>query len=198
MGYYVFLDCPGAYCAQDAARFAELLLSENSRFDFDGLIVDAYIGSDGIRPYAEKLDAADKALFVLVRTPNRSASELQDLLTGSRHVHMATADLVNRFAETSVGKSGYSRIASVMAANHPESLRSVRSKHKSVFLFVDGYDQTNANAKNCSYAFDPLGHGAVVCAGTSVTAAWKSNESDYRSFVPLAVEAAEHLLTLMK
>ena len=192
-GYYVLLDCPDAFSFQDAARTAQLLMGENYRFRFDGLVIGAYIGSDAIRPLAEAAEKADKDLFVLVRTPNRSASELQDLLTGSRHVHMAAADLVNRFAETASGKYGYARIASVMAANHADSLRFVRSKHKSVFLLVDGYDQTNANAKNCSFAFDPLGHGAAACAGVSVTAAWQTAQTDSHDFIPAALEAAERM-----
>lgn len=192
-GYYVLLDCPEAYSAQDAIRTAKRLLLQESQFVFDGLVMGAYIGSDAIRPVADVLSKTDKDLFVLVRTPNRSASELQDLLTGSRHVHMAAADLVNRFAETPTGKCGYSQVAAVMAANHTDSLRNVRNKHKSVFLLIDGYDQTNANAKNCSHAFDSLGHGAAACAGISVTAAWQTCAAESRSFVPFAVEAAERM-----
>lgn len=189
-GFYVLLDCPDAFSQQDSVRTAGLLFCENSPFRFDGLIIGAYIGSDAIRPLAEAVQNANKDLFVLVRTPNRSASELQDLLNGSRHVHMAAADLVNRFAENRSGKFGYSPIAAIMAANHTDSLRNVRSKHKSVFLLVDGYDQTNANAKNCSIAFDTLGHGAAVCAGVSVTAAWQNGFCDSHDFVSPAAEAA--------
>ena len=106
---------------------------------------------------------------------------------------MATADLVNRFAETTAGKYGYFPVAAVMAANHTDSLSNVRKKHKSVFLLVDGYDQTNANAKNCSHAFDPLGHGAAACASISVTAAWQACETESRNFVAMAVESAERM-----
>lgn len=192
-GYYVLLDCPEPYSMQDAVRIADWLLGEESQFAFDGLVMGAYIGSDAIRPVAEALSKTNKDLYIPVRTPNRSASELQDLLTGSRHVHMAAADLVNRFAETSAGKYGYAPIAALMAANHTDSLRNVRSKHKSVFLLVDGYDQTNANAKNCSFAFDSLGHGAAVCAGVSVVAAWQNCTAESRNFVSQAVEAAERM-----
>lgn len=192
-GYYVLLDCPDPFSAQDASRTAQRLLAAESQFAFDGLVMGAYIGSDAIRSVADLLSKTGKDLFVLVRTPNRSASELQDLLTGSRHVHMATADLVNRFAETSAGKYGYSQICAVMAANHTDSLRNVRNKHKSVFQLVDGYDQTNANAKNCSFAFDSLGHGAAACAGTSVIAAWQTCAAESRNFVPMAIESAERM-----
>ena len=58
---------------------------------------------------------------------------------------------------------------------------------------VDGLDYPSGNAKNCSYAFDRFGYGAVVCAGPSVTAAWKEAESDGQDFATQAVQAAERI-----
>jgi len=48
-------------------------------FDADALTVNAYLGSDGIRPFLETAVKYDKALFALVKTSNPSAGELQDL-----------------------------------------------------------------------------------------------------------------------
>lgn len=193
LGYYVFLDCPDAKTHQDAQRTADLFLSETNPYAFDGLVLSTYIGSDAIRPYCEAMKKTDKDLFVVIRTPNKSAQELQDLLTGSRHVHLAAADVVSRFSETLTGKCGYSRVAAIMAANAPGSLQTLRSKHKAMFILVDGYDYTNANAKNCALAFDRLGYGAIVCAGTSVTAAWQTDVAQERQFVPMAVESVQRM-----
>lgn len=193
LGYYILLDIPDAFSAREAARTAELLLGENANLEFDGLVTSAYIGSDGIRPYCEKMKDTDKDLFVLVRTANKTAPELQDLLTGSRLVHMAAADVVNRLAQPMTGRSGYSRVAAVAAASAPDSARTLRSKYKTLFLLLDGYDYPNANAKNCSAAFDALGHGAAACAGTSITAAWQNDPEDAGEFVRFAVEAAERM-----
>lgn len=193
LGYYVLLDCPDAKNPLDAKRNAELLLSDNCEFPCDGLVVNGYIGSDALRPYCESVKQVEKDLFVLVRTPNKSASELQDLLTGSRHVHMATADVVNRFSEIYMGKCGYSNVAAMMAANAPAGIQTLRGKYRSMFILVDGYDYSNANAKNCAAAFDRLGHGAVVCAGTSITAAWQTSPVDERKFVDMAVESAQRM-----
>lgn len=190
LGYYVLLDCPDALQPLQARRGAELLLSEECNLCFDALVLSAYIGSDGLRPYCEKLKAADKDLFVTVRTGNKSASELQDLLTGSRLVHMAMADVVNRFCEPLMCKCGYSQMAAVVAAPSAQSIRTLRSTYRSVFLLIDGYDYPNANAKNCSGGFDVLGHGAVVCANTSITAAWQEYPADAQDFVRFAQEAA--------
>lgn len=193
MGYYVLLDCPDAKNPLDAQRTADLLFSETAPYAFDGLVISAYIGSDAIRPFCEGMKKNDKDLFVVVRTPNKTAQELQDLLTGSRHVHLAAADVISRYSEGFVSKCGYSRVAAIMAANAPGCLQTLRSKHKGMFILVDGYDYTNSNAKNCALAFDRLGYGAAVCAGTSITAAWQEDTMQQRQFVSLAVESAQRM-----
>ena len=192
-GYSVFLDGPEMLSGHGAACAANILLCDGGTFIYDGLILVSYIGSDGLRPYIDKLKSSGKDLFMVVRTANKSASELQDLLTGSRLVHMARADMISRYVDSLVGKCGYSSLSVMAAASSADSLRNLRSKYKSLFLLLDGYDYTNANAKNCANAFDKLGHGAAVCAGLSVIGAWKAEESDGWQFAQQALAAAERM-----
>jgi len=72
----------------------------------------------------------------------------------------------------------------------------LRSKYPEMFLLVDGYDYSGANAKNCSFAFDRLGHGAIVCAGSSIIGAWKEEtEADPLAAAVSAVERMKKNLT---
>lgn len=190
LGYYVLLEGVEALSSQDAESFAKQLLDIGNPFYFDGLILSSYIGSDGLKPYLPLLKDTGKDLFVVVRTANKTATELQDLLTGTRLMHMAKADIVNRFTQPLVGRCGYSQLAVMAGASSAESLRALREKYKEIFLLLDGCDYPNANAKNCSYAFDKLGHGAAACAGLSILAAWQETEGDY---IELAVQAAQRL-----
>lgn len=192
-GYYVILDAPEMLSQQSASAAADILCSDTCEWYFDGILCASYIGSDGLRPYIDKLKSNDKDIFAVVRTSNRTAPELQDLLTGSRLVHLAKADTVNRFAESFIGRYGYSRVAAMAAAASADSLRTLRAKYKGLFLLLDGYDYPNANAKNCSFAFDKLGHGAAACAGSAVTAAWQAEASDGWQYVEQAVAAAERM-----
>lgn len=190
-GYYVFLEGVQSLSGQSAVFAAKTFLEEGCKWEFDGLILSSYIGSDGLKPYVSMLKESGKDLFAVIRTGNKSASEIQDLLTGGRLVHMANADVVNRYAVNSVGKSGYSQVGIMAGASSADSLRSLRAKYKGLFMLLDGYDYPNANAKNCSFAFDKLGHGAIACAGTSITAAWKQEGSSAMEYVECAIAAAE-------
>ncbi len=189
MGYYVIVDAPEALSLEAAWQTAQAMLD----FPCDGVLVSSYIGSDGIKPYWKP--ETDKGLFVVIRTGNKSASELQDLMTGTRLVHMAIADMANHLAEGSTGCCGYNRLGGMAAASSANSLRTLRSKYPRLFLLLDGYDYPNANAKNCSFAFDKLGHGAAVCAGTSITCAWNEEETDGRNYIEQAVQAARRMQT---
>ena len=189
LGYYVLLDVPEFSSVAASALAAEVF----SGLPADGLVCFEFCGEDAVKPYISPCKAAGKSLFVNIRTPNKSAAQLQDLMTGSRLVHMAAADIAARLGEALVGKSGYSLVAGVCAANAADSLKSLRGKHKKMFLLVDGYDYTNANAKNCSAAFDSLGHGAIVCAGSSVTAAWCDETVDPRNYLESTLRAAERM-----
>lgn len=187
-GYYVLLDMPEMLSSMASEHAAKVLAGEE--YVFDGVILPFYSGSDIMKPFLT-LCKQGKTVFPVVRTANKSAAEIQDLLTGGRLVHTAVADIVNRCGGESLGKCGYSQVGALAAASSADSLRNLRGKYKSLFLLLDGYDYPNANAKNCGFAFDNLGHGAAVCAGVSIMGAWKDTETD--DYLEQAVQAAQRM-----
>lgn len=190
LGYYVLLDAPNMLSTQSAKQVAAALCDKETVYHFDGLIVSSYLGTDILKQFLP-LCKEGKALFPVVRTANKSASEVQDLITGGRLVHTAVADLVSRLGEQFVGKCGYNNVGAVAAASAADSLRTLRTKYNRMFLLLDGYDYPNSNAKNCSFAFDKLGHGAAGCASESILCAWRDGEAE--DYLRLAREAAERM-----
>lgn len=190
-GYYVILDAPEIWSPGAAENAAEQIFRNPSRYPCDGILLGSYLGSDCYKPFLPYCREENKDLFAVVRTANKSAPELQDLLAGARLVHSAAADHVNRYAGDMIGKWGYSRVGIVGAASGAESLRNLRKKYPKLFLLVDGYDYPNANAKNCANAFDKFGHGAAVCSGRAIACAWKQGSGV--SSLHDAQEAAERM-----
>lgn len=191
LGYYVLLDAPEILSPWGADRAAETIFGGED-YPCDGVLVSPYIGSDALKPFLPYCRAG-KDLFAVVRSPNRSAMELQDLLSGSRLVHGAAAEIVNRNGEMIFGQCGYSRVGAVVSAGAPGSIRTLRASYKRMFLLVDGLDYPSGNYRNCSCAFDRFGHGAIACAGPSVTAAWQDGESDGTDYVAQAKLAADRM-----
>ena len=193
LGYYVLMDAPEILSPSMAKMVAEGILREESIYPCDGLVISGYLGSDVIKPFLSCCKKNQKDLFVVTRTANKSAPELQDLLAGSRLVHVAAADHVNRYGADTAGKFGYTSVGILAAASSAESLRSLRTKYPKLFLLLDGYDYPNANAKNCSFGFDKFGHGAAACGGNAIACAWKEGESDGSDFQEKAKAAAERM-----
>lgn len=193
--YYVILDAPELLSAQDSALAAEAFMGEESIWECDGLVVSPYMGSDSIKPFLDKMKESDRDLFVAMRTGNRSASEIQDLMAGGRLVYAAAADTAYRMGESLFDRSGFNRVAGMGAASSAESLRNLRTKYPRLFVLIDGFDYTGTNAKNCSFAFDRLGHGAVACAGTGVLCAWREQEEEPVAAALSEVERMKRNLT---
>lgn len=183
LGYYVLMDLPELMTPAAAAN-AERCVRE---YPCDGVVTGVYLGSDVLQPL-QALCRDGKSVFAVCRTSNRSAVELQDLLTGGRHAHTAAADVICRYAEPVMAKCGYSQMGVLAGASSAQSLSTLRTKFPKMFLLLDGYDYPNANAKNCSNAFDRLGHGAAACASASIVAAWMSESGT--DYVEQAVQAA--------
>ena len=191
LGYYVAVDAPELLSVRSAAVTAQTLLGPDSPFACDGLIISGYPGSDVLKPFLPYCKEGKKDIFVVARTANKSAPELQDLLSGGRLVHMAAADHVNRYGADTAGKFGYTRVGILAAASAASSLKDLRSKYPKLFMILDGADYPNANAKNCANGFDKFGHGAVAVVGSSVTAAWKDAEGE--DYMAAAVAAANRM-----
>lgn len=192
LGFYVLLDGPQILSPWAADRAAALLTGDGYRCD--GMLISPYIGSDAIKPFVPACKEGQKDLFIVVRSANKSASELQDLLTGKRLVQGAAAELVNRFGESIFTKCNYSRICAVSSASAADSLHNLRTQYKHMFVLVDGLDYPSGNMKNASLAFDRFGYGAAISVGPTITAAWKDVDgADGEQYIAESLQAIERM-----
>ena len=198
-GLYVIVDtsfCSIASIAelQAQACFGELPLGDGSFSPFysDAATLVSYFGSDGIRPFLPYCKAADKAVFMLVRTSNKSGREVQDLISGDRNIYTVMADLAMRLSPDLIGETGFSGIGVIVGAPQSNILRQLRSRYDRLFFCVTGYGAQGGRAADVQYAFNSLGHGALVCAARSIICAWQRNEEDPegRSFREAALASA--------
>lgn len=188
-GYYTLLEAPEIFGPIGADWIAKKTLGADA-FSCDGVILSPYLGSDAVRPFLSYC-ARGKSIFILARSGNKTAGEIQDLRSGSRLVHGAAAEMAGRHGQGLYGKCGYSQVGIVASAGAEEATRALRKQYDRMFLLLDSMDYSSANAKKCAAAFDRFGYGAAVCAGTSITCAWREeNDADYMA---AAVRAAERM-----
>lgn len=165
----------------------QLIDSVAAAFGSDGLTVNGYLGTDGIKPFVK----ADKSIFVLVKTSNPSSGELQDLkLENGLTVYEQMAHNVNRWGEEYIGKYGYSNVGAVVGATYPEQLEALRKVMPKAYLLVPGYGAQGGTAKDVAKAFNADGLGAVINASRSIMCAYKKCGCDEKDFANASREEA--------
>ncbi len=146
-------------------------------YDIDALTVNAYLGFDGVEPFLNFSAGGEKGIFILVRTSNPSAGDLQDLaLDDGRLVFEAMADKVKGWGELFVGELGYSAVGAVVGATWPKQAKTLRSRMPNTLILVPGYGAQGASGEDVAVNFDENGRGAIVNASRSLMCAYL-NES---------------------
>lgn len=177
LGYYRIVRTMRSDLEEEAAQQGALWFGPDSPFQPDALCIGAFAGSDGVRPYLPYCADGGKGLFVLARTANKSAREVQDLLSGDRVVHTVMLDLAMRWSAGLLGRFGYSQVGAVLGIPRGTALRELRERYDHLFYLVQGYGTPGLLAKDVQFAFDRFGHGAIVEAPGSLLSAWQREDA---------------------
>jgi len=149
-------------------------------FDADALTVNAYLGSDGVQPFIDCAARHGRGVFVLVRTSNPSAADVQDLDIDGRPLFEHVGALVESWGEDGRGQNGYSHVGAVVGATWPEQTARLRALMPHTLFLVPGYGAQGATAADVARCFDARGHGALVNASRSIIFAWRSGSNHER------------------
>ncbi|MCR4428130.1 MAG: orotidine-5'-phosphate decarboxylase [Caldiserica bacterium] len=160
-GIISILDCKRGDIGTISEHYAEAYLSEDAPLGADAVTLNPFLGFDSVEPFLPFLKFK-KGVFVLVRTSNPSAKNIQELGTKEGPLFLEVAKMVRKWGEPFIGKSGFSALGAVVAGNSPEELTLLRSQFPSIFFLVPGYGAQGATEKEVALAFDQKGNGAVI------------------------------------
>ncbi|MDD2533777.1 MAG: orotidine-5'-phosphate decarboxylase [Eubacteriales bacterium] len=157
----------------------------------DCITLNGYLGLDGIKPFLNECSKNGQGCYILVRTSNPSAGDLQDLiLEDGRTVYEAMACKVAEWGDTFIGQSGYSSVGAVVGATWPKQAESLRKIMPHALILVPGYGAQGATADDAVASFGSDGQGAIVNASRSLMLAWKKHQMPIEEFAKAArVEA---------
>lgn len=183
-GLLVIADCKRNDIGSTAGCYAKAYLGstetggrQTKAFPADMLTVNGYLGSDGVKPFAERAVKDDKAIFVLVKTSNPSSGELQNLkLADGTFVYEKMGDLVEEWGRDAVGRYGYSEIGAVVGATHPEEAARLRERMPHTFFLIPGYGAQGGSAEMLKVCFGKRGLGGIVNSSRGIICAYKKPE----------------------
>jgi len=198
-GLLVILDAKRGDIASTAEAYAQAYLRpENLGACIDAITLNPYLGSDSLEPFVRAARASGKCLFVLVRTSNPAAAEMQELsLKGGPALYERVAQLVRGLAAQAESGCRYPLVGAVVGATAPPQTRRVRQILDHHWLLLPGYGAQGAGALDAAAGLDENGGGLLVNASRSILYAYESEAweraGDTHSFAEAARWAAERM-----
>ncbi len=197
-GMYVILDGKRNDIGKTAEAYAGAYLghvdageiSVSNELESEGLTVNGYLGTDGIKPFVTACKDFGKIIFVLVKTSNPSSGELQDLVVDGEMICEKMAGMVNRWGEGLEGKYGYTPVGAVVGATYPKQLKELRLLMPKSYILVPGYGAQGGGAQDVAGAFDENGLGAIINSSRGIMCAWQKGDYKPEEFVKAARDEA--------
>ena len=192
-GLLVIADGKRGDISISAAAYAQALVgSTPTPFgEVAGLGADAFtanplLGVDALEPLVGGARAVDAGVFVLVRTSNSGAADVQDLrLAGGGLVCERLAQIVAQLGEAGE-RSGLADVGAVVGATAPQHVARMRELMPDAPFLLPGIGAQGGQIEDLAPAFAPGRAAGLVSASRSISAAYETRGGE-----PAAAARAE-------
>jgi orotidine-5'-phosphate decarboxylase len=141
----------------------------------DALTVNPLLGRDSLAPFIEAAREADAGLFVLARTSNAGAADVQDReLAEGGSVSAVIARMIDELGRPGVGGAGLSDVGAVTGATAPERMEALRELMPHAVWLLPGIGAQGASGRDLAPAFAPGPAGGLVSASRAIVYAHES------------------------
>lgn len=180
LGCIAIADIKRGDIAQTAMMYAKAHFEGDFASDF--ITLSPYMGMDSIEPYLGYVKNNEKGLFILVRTSNSGASDIQYIEDGNgKKVYRHTADKIYSISQEYMGESGYSSIGGVIGCTHIDEAAELRRDYSSMFMLIPGYGAQGGGARDVA-AYLKNGNGGVVNSSRGILTGYKNYENGDKNF----------------
>ena len=147
----VIMDAKRGDIESSSKAYADAWIGRNATFPSDALTVNPWMGLDTLKPFIEVASKNKSGIFILLRTSNEGASDLQELLIDEEPLYIYLAKLLNPIIKKNLGDIGYSNIGLVVGATNPDQATLIRSIIPEALFLIPGFGAQGASAKEaCS------------------------------------------------
>lgn len=145
----------------------------------DAITVNPLLGGDSLQPFTAAATAAGAGVFILCRTSNPGAADLQDVATeGGQTVSERLAAAIAAIGSESVGDAGLSSVGAVVGATVPGHLARLREQMPAAVLLLPGVGAQGGAVAELSPAFANHPAGGLVTVSRSLVNAWQERGGD--------------------
>ena len=145
----------------------------------DALTVNPLLGTDTLAPFAKTARERSAAVFVLVRTSNPGASDVQEQrLADGGTVTERLAEMVAELGAPGVGRAGLADVGAVVGATAPQRLEALRQAMPHAVFLLPGVGAQGGRVEELRAAFAPGPAGGLVSASRGLVAAYEQTGGD--------------------
>jgi len=192
LGLLVLLDGKRGDVDVTARAYAQALfgptptpLGELPGLGADAATANPLLGRDALAPLLEGARAGGGGIFVLVRTSNPGAADVQDLDAQGAPLWHRLAALVAALGEAGA-RSGIADVGAVVGATAPEHLARARELMPVAPFLLPGVGAQGGRVEDLAPAFAPGRAGGLVTASRSIATAHEASGEE-----PAAAARAE-------
>jgi orotidine-5'-phosphate decarboxylase len=175
-GLLVLADGKRGDVPHTAAAYAQALLGavatpwgEVEGLDADAVTLNPLLGRDSIEPFLAEARPRGRGCFLLVRTSNPGAAELQDQSgEDCPPLHERLARLVDELGADGIGECGLSYVGAVVAATEPSLVARLRALMPRAIFLLPGIGVQGGRVEALGPAFEPGAAAALVAASRSI------------------------------
>lgn len=142
----------------------------------DAVTVNPLLGRDALAPFLDAAEAVGGGCFVLVRTSNPGAGEIQDEPRGDP-LRLRLARLVDELANERAPDAALAPIGAVCGATRPELLGELRRAMPRAPILLPGVGAQGGSASAVRSALGAHPASALVTAARSIVDAWREEGS---------------------
>lgn len=172
----------------DISKTAEMYAKAHFEGDFesDFVTLSPYMGLDSIEPYLPYVENKEKGLFVLVRTSNKGAVDIEYIETAKgTKVYNEVGRKIQEMGSGYLGDCGYSSIGGVVGCTHGKEGMELRKSLGSMFFLIPGYGAQGGTAEDVAlYLKD--GNGGVVNSSRGILLAYRKVQGGEAKFAECA------------
>lgn len=157
-------------------------------FEADFITLNPYMGMDSITPYLDYLKTGEKGVFVLLRTSNEGAKDIECLDYNGEALYFKVGDELKKFADELNSECGYSPLGFVVGATHSEEAKKIRERYKNIFFLLPGYGAQGAKAEDIRTYLNDF-NGGVVNSSRGIIKYYQKFEDGEERFAHYTREA---------
>lgn len=157
-------------------------------FEADFITLNPYMGMDSITPYLDYLKTGEKGVFVLLRTSNEGAKDIECLDYNGEALYFKVGDELKKFADELTSECGYLPLGFVVGATHSEEAKKIRERYKNIFFLLPGYGAQGAKAEDIRTYLNDF-NGGVVNSSRGIIKYYQKFEDGEERFAHYTREA---------